>query len=65
MLKIKITEEFNARKETDKSSVQSAMLAGRSKSGSNKNKKHRCEKSDKHSSTKDDSKIKCYKCGVI
>jgi hypothetical protein len=43
MLKIKIAEEYDARKETDKSSVQSAMFAGKSKSGSNKKEKHRRE----------------------
>lgn len=36
MFKIKIMEEFNARKETNKSSVQNAMFAGKPKSGNNK-----------------------------
>lgn len=64
MLKIKIAEEYDARKETDKSS-QSALYAGKTKGGSNKREKYRREKSDKQNSAKDDSKIKCHKCGLI
>lgn len=64
-LKIKITEEHDARKETDKNPGQSAMYAGKTKGRYNKKERHHREKSDKHAMAKDDSKIKCHKCGVI
>lgn len=58
MLKIKLAEEYDAHKETDKSSVQCVMYAGKTKSGGNKKEKHRREKLDKQSNARDDSKIK-------
>lgn len=65
MLRIKIAEEFDARKETNRNSVQNALFTRKSGSGNNKHEKYRREKLDKYNSTKNDSKVKCYKCGTI
>lgn len=64
-LKIKIAEEYDARKEMDKNAGQSAMFAGKTKGRYNKKEKYHRKGSDKHATPKDDSKIKCHKCDVI
>lgn len=64
VLRIKVLEEFDARKTINESSVQNAMIAKKTGSGQF-NYQNRHSKPENGSATKNDSKMKCFKCGEI
>lgn len=63
ILPIKITEEFDARKESGRNVTQNTMFV--SKNDHSKKQNDRNGDSKRNESTKRDSKMKCFKCGQI
>lgn len=64
-LRIKIEEEFDARKNASQRFVPSAMVAKSSNNRSGQFNENRGSKNEKRDFSKRDLKIKCYKCGKI
>lgn len=64
-LRVKIAEESDARKETSRSFVQNALIAGKPEIKNAQNNHGRRDRLGKGNVGNKDSKMKCFKCGKI